>query len=91
MTGDVRWVTAFLDTAEEHAGAAEAFWAQVTGYRLSARHGPRGEFASLLPDAGDPHLKVQTVVQSSPGGLHLDLHTDDVRALAAGRTSPAGS
>jgi hypothetical protein len=83
MSGGVRWVTAFLDTAQEHADKTETFWCLVTGYRLSPRRGEREEFASLLPADGDPHVKVQTVVESSPGGLHLDLHTDDVPALAA--------
>ena len=93
MTGDVRWVTAFLDTAREQADAVERFWSAVTGYAVSAPRGRRGEFATLLPPDGDPHLKLQRVVQSPPGGLHLDLHTDDVRALArraeelGGRTS----
>ena len=79
----VRWVTAFLDTAEESAESSEAFWSRVTGYRLSPRRGERGEFATLLPPSGDAHLRVQRVFQSAPGGLHLDLHTDDVRGLAA--------
>jgi Glyoxalase-like domain len=79
----VRWVTAFLDTAEESAEAAETFWSRVSGHHLSTPRGERDEFASLLPPAGDPHLAVQRVVRSAPGGLHLDLHADDVRALAA--------
>jgi hypothetical protein len=79
----VGWLTAFLDTAPERAAAAEVFWAAVTGQRLSERRGARAEFATLLPGDGDPCLRVQEVVQSPPGGLHLDLHTDDVRALAA--------
>jgi hypothetical protein len=83
MSGEIRWVTAFLDTAHEHAEQVESFWSRVTGHPLSPRRGARGEFASLLPPDGDPHLKVQRVVQSAPGGLHLDLHTDDVRSLAA--------
>lgn len=78
----IRWVTAFLDTAEESAEEVETFWSRVTGYVLSPRRGDREEFASLLPPSGDPHLRVQRVVQSAPGGLHLDLHTDDVPALA---------
>ena len=81
MTG-VRWVTAFLDTAEERADDAEVFWSRVTGYRVSPRRGRRDEFATLLPPDGDPFLKVQRVVQSPPGGLHLDLHTADVASLA---------
>jgi Glyoxalase-like domain len=83
MSGEVLWVTAFLDTAHEHAEQSESFWSRVTGYHLSPRRGARDEFASLLPADGDPHLKVQSVMQSSPGGLHVDLHTDDIRALAA--------
>jgi len=78
----VRWVTGFLDTARESAEAAETFWSRVTGYRLSASRGDRDEFATLLPPSGDPHLKVQRVVQTPPGALHVDLHTDDVRGLA---------
>jgi hypothetical protein len=87
---EVRWVTAFLDTAEEHAELTESFWSRVTGYRLSPRRGARGEFASLVPADGDPHLKVQTVVQSPPGGLHVDLHTDDVPGLV-GRAEALGA
>jgi len=83
MSDRVRWVTAFLDTALEDAKRTEAFWCRVTGYHLSAPRGEHGEFASLLPPDGDPHLKVQTVAESPPGGLHVDLHTDDVPALAA--------
>ncbi len=81
-SGQVRWITAFLDTAEERAEEAEVFWARATGQVVSSRRGRREEFATLLPDAGDPYLRLQRVVQSSPGGLHLDLHTDDVGALA---------
>jgi hypothetical protein len=79
----IGWVTAFLDTDEERAVEAERFWCQVTGSLLSPRRGPRAEFVTLLPPDGDPFLCAQTVVQSPPGGLHLDLHTEDVRGLAA--------
>jgi hypothetical protein len=82
MSAEVRWVTAFLDTVQEHAEVTETFWCRVTGYHLSSRRGEREEFASLLPADGDPHLKVQTVVHPPSGGLHLDLHTDSVRAVA---------
>ena len=85
MSGDVptvRWITAFLDTARESAEVSETFWSRVTGYHVSPSRGERDEFATLLPATGDAHLKVQRVVQTPPGGLHLDLHTDDVRGLA---------
>src|SRR5690348_7914975 len=78
----VQWVTAFLDSPPETAQASEDFWLAVTGSRLSAPRGDKDEFATLLPEQGDPFLKVQRVLQSVPGGMHLDLHTDDVRALA---------
>jgi hypothetical protein len=83
MTAEVRWVTAFLDTPREQAEQVESFWIRVTGYVRSPRRGAFEEFASLLPPDGDAHLKVQTVVEPAPGGLHLDLHTDDVAALTA--------
>ena len=79
----IGWMTAMLDSPPETAVASERFWRRVTGTRLSPRRGPRDEFATLVPPDGDPFLKMQRVVQSIPGGLHLDLHTDDVRGLAA--------
>jgi len=82
-SADVGWLTAFLDTPQEHAERAEAFWCAVSGSVLSARRGAREEFATLLPGDGDAYLKAQVVVQTPPGGLHLDVHTDDVRGLAA--------
>jgi len=86
MTSDasspVRWVTAFLDTTQDSAGETEQFWSEVTGYELSASRGDEGEFASLVPADGDVHVKVQRVEEAAAGGLHLDLHTDDVDALA---------
>jgi hypothetical protein len=82
MTASVRWVTAMLDSPPETARASERFWAQATGTRLSARRGDRAEFATLLPDEGDAFLKVQEVIQSVPGAMHLDVHSDDVRGLA---------
>ena len=82
MSVDCGWLTAFLDSPPESAAASETFWSAVTGTRLSARRGDRDEFATLVPRDGDAFLKVQQVVQSVPGGLHLDLHTDDVIAFA---------
>jgi hypothetical protein len=88
----VQWLTAFLDTPHQHADSSESFWVKVTGHRLSSRRGRRDEFASLLPDIGDPHLRVQRVGSPVPGGMHLDLHTDDPpclvrRAEALGATT----
>ena len=52
-----------------------AFWREVTGSGLSPFRGEHQQFATLLPPAGDPWLRVQRVA-SGPGGCHLDLHVD---------------
>ena len=91
MSADIRWMTAMLDSPPESADASQTFWLGVTGARLSPPRGPREEFTSLLPTDGDPTLKLQRVVQSSPGALHLDLHADDVPGLAERVESLGGS
>jgi hypothetical protein len=75
---DVRWVTAFLDSPSR---VAESFWSSVTGSALSARRGPGGAFATLLPAGGDAYVRVQ-VVGSPPARTHLDLHVTDVPVAA---------
>ena len=80
MTG-VRWVTAFLDVPTEAFDTAAAFWCQVTGSTLSARRGERNQFATFLPPDGDDYFRIQATDDGS-AGVHLDLHTDDVRGLA---------
>jgi len=74
----VRWLTGFLDSPDR---SAESFWASVTESVLSSRRGPRGEFATLVPAAGDAFLRVQ-VVGSAPARCHLDLHVDGAPAAA---------
>jgi hypothetical protein len=69
------WMTAFLDTPAERAVVAERFWLEVTGSTLSPR---RGEFATLLPGAGDAYTRVQVVGDGGPARAHLDLHVADV-------------
>lgn len=77
---DIRWVWAFLDTPEEVAPSAWEFWSAVTGCRLSAGRGERGQFATLLPQRGAAWVKVQAVVRGA--GVHLDLDVDDPPAAA---------
>ncbi len=79
----VTWLTAFLDTPADTAEATEAFWVAVTGWPLSERRGPQGEFATLEPPDGDAVLKVQVVGEPPPGMLHLDVHVDDVAGESA--------
>lgn len=77
----VRWLSAFLDFPAEQFGAEVTFWRAIAGSTVSPPRGEHREFASLQPFAGDPHLRVQRV-DDGPGGVHLDLHTDDPRAAA---------
>ncbi len=75
----IRWCYAFIDRPRADYDPACEFWAAVTGSTLSAPRGDAGEFATLLPAAGDPALKTQVV--GGPGGTHLDLCVDEVPAL----------
>jgi hypothetical protein len=59
-----------------------AFWAAVTGSTLPPSRGRSGEFVTVIPSHGDPHLRVQRI-DEGPGGSHLDLHVDDVGARPA--------
>lgn len=80
----IRWVYAFVDRPKEHFEQAAAFWTTVTGTSLSARRGADGEFATLLPPTAsgrDACVKIQGIADG-PGGAHLDLAVEDVRALA---------
>jgi hypothetical protein len=77
----VRWLTTFLDRPAARFDAAVAFWTAVTGSTLSPARGEQDEFATLIPGDGDAYLRMQRVA-TGPGGSHLDLHTDDIVALA---------
>jgi glyoxalase superfamily protein len=68
-----RWLTVFLDFPADSFDAGVAFWREATGSGLSSFRGAAGEFATLLPPAGDAYLRVQRTMDGS-GGHHLDLH-----------------
>ncbi|XVV17441.1 VOC family protein [Actinoplanes sp. CA-131856] len=72
-------MTGFLDSPSR---VAEPFWEAVTGSRLSARRGPAGEFATLVPPDGDAYLRVQ-VLAGVPPRAHMDLHVEGVPGAAA--------
>ena len=76
----IRWTTAFIDLPPARFDAAVAFWEAVTGASVSAARGDAGEFATLVPEDGDAFLRVQRVLDG-PGGVHIDLHADDVPQL----------
>lgn len=69
---DVRWITVMFDLPSP---AAEDFWCAFTASTLSARRGDRGQFATLVPRDGDPHLRAQRL-DDGPR-VHLDLHVAD--------------
>lgn len=77
----VHWVTAFVDVPTDAFEVNAAFWCEVTGSTMSARRGDRGQFATFVPADGDAYFRIQATDDGS-AGVHLDLHTDDVRALA---------
>jgi predicted enzyme related to lactoylglutathione lyase len=78
----IRWMYLFLDTPHADAARSWTYWAAATGSSLSAVRGEHGQFATLLPARGDAWLKVQAV-DEGPGGVHLDIDTDDRSALVA--------
>jgi hypothetical protein len=81
-TNPIRWTTVFLDLPAAHFEDAVRFWSEVTASTLSARRGPTGQFATLVPAVGDPYLRVQRIDRGD-GGVHLDLHLDvDDESLA---------
>ncbi|GAA1476577.1 hypothetical protein GCM10009623_10230 [Nocardioides aestuarii] len=75
------WTSAFLDLAAESHADGLGFWQAATGWSVSPVRGEAGEFVTLLPPAGDDHLRVQRLA-SGRSRLHLDLHVDDPRAAA---------
>jgi Glyoxalase-like domain len=82
VPGRIAWITAFLDVPADRFDATTAFWTAVTGTTLSVRRGAHGEFVTLVPVDGDAFLRAQ-IVAAGPGGIHLDLHTDNARGLVA--------
>lgn len=76
------WLTAFIDLTAEHYARGVEYWCDITGYRVSAARGELGEFASLVPDDGDDHLRVQRLADGTDR-IHLDLHVEDPRTAAA--------
>lgn len=76
------WLSIFLDLAADEYAEAVTFWRGATAYELSSVRGEHGEFATLVPLDGDPHLRVQRLLEGE-SGTHLDLHVDDPERAAA--------
>lgn len=77
----VRWLTVFIDRPAATFDAAAQFWPAVTGSTLSPSRGEHGEFATAIPGGGDSYVRLQRLGHG-PARLHLDVHVDDVRAVA---------
>ena len=75
------WVSAFVDLAPDTYDDGLAFWQAVTGWRASPVRGDAGEFVTLVPPAGDDHLRVQRLA-SGRSRIHLDLHVASPRETA---------
>src|SRR5687768_9154462 len=75
------WLTAFIDLPPTTFEAGAAFWLAATDSSLSSRRGESGEFASVLPRAGDPWLRFQRLGDGT-ARIHLDLHADDPDRLS---------
>ena len=73
----ITWLTVFVDMPADRFDAGTDFWTAVTGSTRSPLRGEHHEFATLLPATGDPHVRVQRIMEGEPG-VHLDLHTDDI-------------
>lgn len=87
---DIRWLTAFLDLPADRFDAGVSFWRQATDAELSPFRGDQDQFATLLPPAGDPYLKVQRLDLDEPR-IHLDLHLDATPgSIAQGAEEAAG-
>ena len=77
----VRWLTVFVDRPAATFDAAAAFWLAATGATASPRRGEHGEFFTAVPPDGDAYVRLQRI-DDGPGGLHLDVHVEDLRAAA---------
>lgn len=79
---EIRWLSAVFDFPADDFGDEVTFWRAIAGSTVSPPRGNRRQFASLEPFTGDPHLRVQRI-ETGVGGVHLDVHVDDVHAAAS--------
>lgn len=79
---EIRWLSAVFDFPADDFGDEVTFWRAIAGSTVSPPRGDRRQFASLEPFTGDPHLRVQRI-ETGIGGVHLDIHVDDVHDATA--------
>lgn len=74
-------MSAFIDVPAPDFESSVTFWSAVSGCSPSVRRGADEEFLTLVPPAGDDHLRMQRTGDASPR-IHLDLHVPDPRSAA---------
>ena len=82
------WTHVFIDVPADDVGAAQRFWAQVTGWSVGEPWGGHPEFTSLVPPDGDAYVHVQRI--GGPPRMHLDFAVDRVEP-SAGRLTTLGA
>ena len=75
-SAEVTWLTAFVDLPSDQWDTGVAFWTRSTRTELSEARGDDGEFVTLIPEEGDPYLKMQRI--DGPPRIHLDVHVRSV-------------
>lgn len=73
------WVHLFLDVPRARWQEAVGFWSAATGWATSPSRGEDGQFVTLVPQEGDPWLKMQALDGTEPR-IHLDLDAGDREA-----------
>ncbi|GGU33527.1 VOC family protein [Nocardioides albus] len=86
--GTPAWFHLFLDVPRSHWEEAYGFWSAATGWALSPPRGEDGQFLTLVPQTGDPWLKMQA--HDSGPRVHIDLDAHD-RESAVERSTSLGA
>jgi hypothetical protein len=73
----IEWLTAFLDVPATSIESESVFWQAATASTLSPPKGASGQFATFLPDQGDPYLRIQRI-DEGPSDCHVHWHVPDV-------------
>lgn len=74
----ITWLYLFIDVSLPSWADARAFWSAATGWRESPTRGENDQFLTLLPDRGDPWVKLQAI--DGPPRIHLDLDATERKA-----------
>lgn len=73
------WMHLFIDIPSSRWVTGTQFWSSVTGTSVSDPRGEDGQFVTLLPEHGEPWLKLQST-DGDRKGIHVDLDSADQAA-----------